>query len=184
MTRYGSHAIRCLLLLVAISQLGCQKCCQRPALDEARRADRDAASFPAPGEDYFHAMDGGLALTPEQIKGRNTWISWTGGNDRFWDLISKKSVGTLDFLKTLSSYPDKQPNGEPWLKSRRGNRWHYLGLVNEPCFEEATGPDPARFGLRLDKRRADCPPERRRQAGVDRALEDVLTPRRAADAAG
>jgi hypothetical protein len=105
MTRYGSHAIRCLLLLVAIGLLGCPQCCKQPVLDEARRADRDAASFPAAGEDYFHAMDGSLPLTPEQIKGRNTWIVWTGGNDRFWDLISRKSVGTLDFLKTLSSYP-------------------------------------------------------------------------------
>jgi hypothetical protein len=159
MTRYGSHAIRCLLLLVVIALLGCPHGCKQPVVDEARRADRDAASFPAASEDYFHAMDGGLPLTPEQIKGRNTWIIWTGGNDRFWDLISRKSVGTLDFLKTLSSYPDKQPNGEPWLKNRRANRWQYLGLVNEPCFEEATGPDPERFGLRLDKRRAYCPPD-------------------------
>src|SRR5262249_60673946 len=34
-----------------------------------------------------------------------------------------------------------------------------LGLVNEPCFEKATGPDPQRFGLWLDRRRADCPPD-------------------------
>jgi hypothetical protein len=31
--------------------------------------------------------------------------------------------------------------------------------VNEPCFEKATGPDPERYGLWLDKRRADCPPD-------------------------
>src|SRR5581483_1797349 len=95
--------------------------------------------------------DTGVALTPNEVKGRNTWIVWTGGNDWFWDQLSKNSVGGLDFLKTLSSYPG--------LKASRDNRWYYLGLVNEPCFEKATGPDPDRHGLWLDKRRADCPPD-------------------------
>ena len=43
-------------------------------LDEARLAGRDAASFPQATEDYFHDMDGGLALTPDEIRGRNMWI--------------------------------------------------------------------------------------------------------------
>ncbi len=43
-------------------------------LDEARTAGRDAASFPAATEDFFHDMDGGIALTPEEVKGRNMWI--------------------------------------------------------------------------------------------------------------
>ena len=33
----------------------------------------------------------------------------------------------------------------------------YLGLVNEPCFSEATGPDPNRYGLWLDQRDPNCP---------------------------
>jgi hypothetical protein len=121
--------------------------------DEAKLAGRAAASFPAAGEDYFREMDGGIALSPNEVTGRNTWIVWTGGNDRFWDSISKTSFGTLDFLKTLSSHPS--------LKFSRDTRWHYLGLVNEPCFDKATGPDPDRFGLWLDKRRTgpDCPPD-------------------------
>ncbi len=118
-------------------------------LDEARRAGRDAASLPAADEDYFHDMDAGVALTPEEVKGRNTWVVWTGGNDRFWDTISKSSFGALDFLKTLSSHPK--------LRFSRDNRWYYLGLVNEPCFEKASGPDPQRHGLWLDKRRTSCP---------------------------
>jgi hypothetical protein len=32
-------------------------------------------------------------------------------------------------------------------------------VVNDPCFEKATGPDPQRFGLWLDKRRPDCRPD-------------------------
>jgi hypothetical protein len=120
-------------------------------LDEARKAGRSAASFPAADEDYFHDMDGGVPLATNEAKGRNTWIVWTGGNDRFWDSISISSAGALDFLKTLSSYPK--------LKFSRDNRWNYLGLVNEPCFEKATGPDRQRFGLWLDKRSASCPPD-------------------------
>jgi hypothetical protein len=121
--------------------------------DEARLANRTAASFPAANEDYFAEMDGGGKLSPEEVKGRNTWIVWTGGNDLFWDDLSTRSFGTLDFLKTLSSHPS--------LKFSRDNRWYFLGLVNEPCFEKATGPDPDRFGLWLDKRIAspECKPD-------------------------
>ena len=38
-------------------------------------------------------------------------------------------------------------------------RWHWLGAVNEPCFNKPMGPDPQRFGLWLDVRRKDCPPD-------------------------
>src|SRR5258708_39854401 len=51
--------------------------------DEAKRAGLTPASFRAAGEDYFHDMDGGIALTPEEIQGRNTWIVWTGGEGLF-----------------------------------------------------------------------------------------------------
>src|SRR5260370_20388747 len=49
-------------------------------LDEARVAGRDAASFPPADEDYFHDMDNAIALTPEEIKGRNMWLVWSGGH--------------------------------------------------------------------------------------------------------
>jgi hypothetical protein len=148
-----------LVTLALVSVVGCSKPQPQPGhvLDEARIAGRIAESFLAADEDYFHDMDmnkdGRLRLTADEIKGRNTWIVWTGGNDRFWDLISKSSVGNLDFLKTLSSYPT--------LKFSRDNRWVYFGLVNEPCFQKATGPDPARFNLWLDKRVVGpgCPPD-------------------------
>ena len=42
-------------------------------LDEARVAGRDAASFPAADEDYFHDMDGAIALTP-----RAATCGWCG----------------------------------------------------------------------------------------------------------
>ncbi len=120
-------------------------------LDEAQLAGLKGEDFKAADEDYFHDMDNAAALSPDEIRGRNTWIVWTAGNDRLWDKMSLASVGLLDFVKTVSSHPS--------LKANRDNRWDYLGLVNEPCFEKASGPDPNRFGLWLDKRRADCPPD-------------------------
>lgn len=118
-------------------------------LDEARAAGRDASSFPAASEDFFHDMDGGLALTPEEVKGRNMWNVWTGGNDRFWDTMTASTFGGFDLLKIIAYDPDTRVD--------RDRRWSYLGLINEPCLEAPDQPDPNRFGLLLDKRRADCP---------------------------
>lgn len=146
MTRIGRYAAAIFMALCLFVLTSCGPDAPQPGhvQDEALRAGRQASSFPAADSDYFHDMDGGLRLSPAEVMGRNTWIVWTGGNDRFWDRISVNSVGTLDFLKTLSSYPG--------LKASRDNRWKYLGLINEPCFEKATGPDPKRFGLWLDRR--------------------------------
>ncbi|HXH38384.1 MAG TPA: hypothetical protein VNN08_07130 [Thermoanaerobaculia bacterium] len=133
--------------------------------DEALRAGRDAASLAGADEDYYADMDYGLTKNPEAIRasldpylpgitaaeavkrvaiGRNNWIVWTAGNDLLWDTLSVSSFGNLDLLKTISSHPG--------LKNSRDNRWHYLGLVNEPCFRKATGPRKDRFGLWLDER--------------------------------
>jgi hypothetical protein len=124
--------------------------------DEALLAGRDAASFPAADEDYFKGMDSDAKLSVDEIKGRNTWNVWTAGNDRLWDTLIYKSAGALDFLKVLSSHPELLKI-DP--RFSRDKRWEYFGLVNDPCFEKATGPDPERWGLWLDKRRADCQPD-------------------------
>jgi len=136
------------LTLCLVLFASCSKERAGHVLDEASRVSRSAESFPAADEDYFHDMDGGITLTREEIQGRNTWIVWTGGNDRFWDAISVNSFGNFDLLKIVSSHAS--------LKFSRDNRWNYLGLVNEPCFEKPTGPDPQRHGLWVDKRRPDC----------------------------
>jgi hypothetical protein len=121
----------------------------QPVRDEAQLAGRGAASFPAAAEDYFHDMDGGGTLTADEIKGRNMWLVWSGGNDRLWDELTRLTFGSFDLLKILSS--------SPGLKYSRDNRFNYLGLVNEPCFTKPTGPDPQRYGLWLDQRKPDCP---------------------------
>ena len=126
-------------------------------------------------EDYFKAMDYGITLPKNQEKllealrpyfggnlsgdearrrmarGRNNWIVWTAGNDRFWTFMTRATLGGLDFVKTVSDYPS--------LPSVRHNRWLISGLVNEPCFVEATGPREDRWGLWLPTRlhNADCP---------------------------
>jgi hypothetical protein len=117
-------------------------------LDEAKTGGRDAASFPAADEDYFHDMDGGIALTPDEVKGRNMWIVWTGGNDRFWDRMTSSTFGAFDLLKIVAYDPTKNID--------RDRRWNYLGLINEPCFDAPTKRDPKRYGLLLDVRRTDC----------------------------
>jgi len=135
-----------LLLSVAIG--ACSKQAEDgPRPDEAMQAGRDWQTFKAADEDYFADMDRGISKHPEQVaallpfvpapealdlfvKGRNNWIAWSAGNDALWDR-SKGEYG----------------------------RWKYLGLVNEPCFEAATGPDPRRYGLWLDTRivSPECP---------------------------
>ncbi len=140
--------------------------------DEAMCVGRTAESLKGADEDYFQDMDYGITkdaqavasqlepfvpgIKPEDaVKavavGRNNWIVWTAGNDRFWDDITKQSIGTLDFLKVISNHPS--------LKFSRDNRWNYLGLVNEPCFEKGAGPRKDRYGLWLDTRNAACPPD-------------------------
>lgn len=140
--------------------------------DEAKRAGLSRSDFRAAPEPYFAAMDKGLLLPPAPgadyppeirqvakatglepeavrqaaIRGQNAWIVWTGGNDRFWDFAARTAIGSFDLLKLVSS-PPKQAYG-------RWNRWRYLGLVNEPCFRQAKGPD--KHGLWLDERLEDC----------------------------
>lgn len=143
-------------------------------VDEAKQAGLTAAAFNPieridMARDYFHEMDRGVTLeTKSEVNGRNMWILWTGGNDRFWDTSAALSMGNNDLLKTVSSYdPDKDPTLDgakreqlrKVYKFRRANRWDYLGAINEPCFREATGPDPRRYGLWLDQRDATCPPD-------------------------
>src|SRR4051794_13653324 len=79
--------------------------CGRNVLDEANRAGRTVESFRAADEDYFRDMDDAVALTSEEARGRNMWLVWTGGNDRFWDRITIESFGNFDLLKIVSSHP-------------------------------------------------------------------------------
>ncbi len=141
-----------LILLTVFGCLGVVACSKQPqageVLDEAKAAGRSGASFVHATEDYFHDMDGALALTPEEIAGRNMWLVWSGGNDRLWDKMTDFTFGAFDLLKIISSHPSQAYN--------RSTRWAYFGLVNEPCFENANGPDKKHRGLWLDARGKGC----------------------------
>src|SRR5712691_6767665 len=192
MTLQKSAVLPVVLCAFSVLMLaGCSEPRPGEVQDEAMLAGRNAASLPGSDADYLIDMDGGytratdasVRLDAAEMRGRNNWIIWTAGNDRFWDYMANHTFGAFDLLKTLSSEPrigycaeqngrkivDAQytnPDrditactqaGKRWVSISRDNRWHYLGLVNEPCFDKATGPDPARFGMWLDKRRSDCP---------------------------
>jgi hypothetical protein len=150
-------------LLACLIATGCSHAPEPgTVIDEAKQAGRTAASFPHAADDYFHDMDGGVKLTREEIQGRNMWLVWTGGNDRFWDRMTQYTFGAFDLLKMISSHPS--------LGFSRDDRWTYLGLVNEPCFEKPSGPDKSRHGLWLDVRTKGCAADpfedEKRYAGV------------------
>lgn len=118
--------------------------------DEARLAGKKASDLAAATVDYCEGMDGGVRLTPDEIKGRNSWMLWTGGNERFWNLMAQEGYGTIDFLKLIDS-------------RERGSRFARLGLVNEPGYR--SNPKPDEHGVFLDQ---PIPGEAR--GGLDPAL--------------
>ena len=146
-----------ILAVAAVAFTGRAQAQSAGAPDEAQQAGRDVASFPQAKEDYFRDMDNGAPMSPEQVQGRNMWLVWTGGNDRFWDKVTRDSLATFDLLKIITSHPSQTYcDGK---HCDRDTRWKWLGAINEPCFEKAAGADPQRFGLWLDARRKDCPPD-------------------------
>ncbi|WGD54704.1 hypothetical protein QA641_12800 [Bradyrhizobium sp. CB1650] len=126
--------------------------------------DKGLLVKPADGASYPKEVMEVAALTklpPEQVRvsaslGQTAWMIWTGGNDRFWDFAASNTTGAFDLLKTVSSYKDATGKG---MAYGRRNRWSWLGLVNEPCFSEATEGDASRFGLWLDRRDPNCAPD-------------------------
>ena len=152
-------------------------------VDSLKGADEDY--FADMDYGYRRDQDPSVKLSVAEARGRNTWNVWTFGNDRFWDYMANHTFGAFDLLKILSSYAEigyctEDPSGKhdnkydgpyasmdkaacdkaskTWVSLGRDNRWKYYGLVNEPCFQKATGPDEN--GLWLDKRvpvSAECP---------------------------
>ncbi|HEY5954140.1 MAG TPA: hypothetical protein VIT18_07235 [Terrimicrobiaceae bacterium] len=123
----------------------------KPIVDEAKAAGKTPADFPKVTEDVFMPMDKGAIvgeLTPEEIRGRNTWNLWTAGNQHFWDGVARNSFGLMDLLKTLDN-----------RKYPRGERFKTLGLINQPGFKAPSKPDE--YGLWLDE------PTEPEPAGID-----------------
>jgi hypothetical protein len=140
------------LALATIFLAGCPKKEATVIQDEAKIAGKSPKDFPQITADVFKPMDGGIDLNPEEIMGRNTWNLWSGGDEHFWNNVSQDSFGLLDLLKMLDN-----------RTYNRGERFKTLGLVNEPGFRAATGPDP-QYGLWLDEQVTPEP------AGIDEKI--------------
>ena len=78
-----------------------------------------------------------LVSTPREVLGRNSWLIWCGGNERFWDWLATDHLGFIDLLKLVDS-------------SRRPTRFAEGGLINEPGMVQAAAPSADEFGLRVD----------------------------------
>src|SRR5215471_18868698 len=142
------------LTLASALILGMSGCTSRDTEappDEAKAAGKKATDFPAATYDYFRDMDWAadkkgqlrrLNLGPDEIKGRNTWIMWCGGNEAFWDWLSSHSYGFMDLLKLVVS-PDRES-----AKLKRSKRFEDTGLMNEPDFQPAVQADE--YGLFLE----------------------------------
>lgn len=105
---------------------------QAAGAQSASSVERD---FPMAAVDYFAAMDNGIGLDADEVRGRNTWLLWTAGDEAFWDLLATQSFGAFDLLKVLDS-------------RNRSTRFSYYGVMNEPGFKPASAAD--QYGLWLD----------------------------------
>jgi len=137
------------LSLCAAGQSGCGSP-DEPIYDEAQAAGKTENDFPADDFNYFADMDAAAAepsdpgdtdtrpeplhLETSEIRGRNTWILWTGGNEAFWDWLANHSYGYVDLLKLVDFNPQR-----PWARFEQG------GLIVEPNTRAPLTPD--RFGL-------------------------------------
>ncbi len=126
------------IIAVAVSMGGALTILRpEPIPEDARPRGFTVDSLAEVATDLFQAMDGGIALTENEIKGRNTWMIWTGGNADFWNWLAQYGYGTNDLLKTLDSRGRQQ-------------RFREAGLINDPDFRASSAPDS--FGLWLDRR--------------------------------
>ncbi|MBA3582635.1 MAG: hypothetical protein H0W44_09315 [Gammaproteobacteria bacterium] len=108
---------------------------QHDPIDTPMAQGKTPADFPQTASAWFDAMDGGVVLSDEERKGRNTWLLWTGGNQEFWNYMSTHSFGSVDLLKILDS-------------RKRGSRFAWYGMMNDPDMKQAIAPDE--FGLWMD----------------------------------
>jgi hypothetical protein len=73
----------------------------------------------------------------DPIRGRNTWILWSGGNEGFWNWLAQDGYGFMDFLVALDS-------------RNRSSRFKQLGVINQPGFKANFDREKRVLGLYLD----------------------------------
>ena len=130
---FRSHCTAaCILIAVAIT--ACKPTSQLSQKDDG--GGRKPSDFPELADDVFKPMDGGITLSADEIKGRNTWNLWCGGDEQFWDRVAREALGLFDLIKTIDS-------------RNRDKRFKELGLINQPGYKQASKPD--KYGLWLDE---------------------------------
>lgn len=120
------------LAAIGFATLSCKK--DTSLLDDAD--GRKPEDFPELAEDVFKAMDGGIQLTSDEIKGRNTWNLWCGGDEQLWERFAREAYGLSDLLKATDS-------------RNRESRWKDIGLMNQPGYKQASAPD--QYGVWVDE---------------------------------
>ncbi|MEA3211382.1 MAG: hypothetical protein QOE70_4439 [Chthoniobacter sp.] len=139
-------------LLLMFHLAGCkEKSIVKPIITtdtlEDKADGRPPEAFADLATDVFPGMDGGVKLTEDEVKGRNTWNLWCGGDEQFWDKMAREGFGLFDLLKTIDSRD-------------REVRLNKYGLINQPGFKKAAKPD--KYGLWID--------EGTEPAGIDPAV--------------
>jgi hypothetical protein len=114
------------------------------AADE-RASKPDSYLYYGPGGLWKHWQDLQNMNAPAQRLGRDTWIHWTWGNQKFLRRVSVLAGGlpvpiSLDFFRLLDS-------------RKRDTRFRDFGLINEPNCESTSQPDE--YGLYLDVCKGD-----------------------------
>src|SRR5436190_23233981 len=96
-----THLFSGAVLLLAAALGGCKTQPTVSLTDDG--GGRKPEDFPELALDVFPKMDGGVQLNADEIKGRNTWNLWTGGDEQFWERMSRESYGLIDLLKMIDS---------------------------------------------------------------------------------
>jgi processive rubber oxygenase RoxA-like protein len=145
--RHIVAVVSCALAICAV--IGA--CTKNEVVDEAKATGKTAADFPADVNDYFHDADmrpdgtldaagksvlKPLELTPDEIRGRNTWVLWCAGDEVFWDYLAGHSYGFMDLLKLCDFAPNDKLGGK---------RFGPAGITIEPDTKVPDKPDE--FGL-------------------------------------
>ena len=143
--------------IVTSCLIGLFGCRGRVPPDEAAasgiRVSDEAAEerFPMATRDFFAGMDGTedlqsaekytarITLTAEEVKGRNAWMMWTGGNEAFWDWLARNGYGSIDLLHVIDS-------------ADRSDRFERAGLIPEPGMRPPTKEETDKsHGVRYDR---------------------------------
>jgi hypothetical protein len=120
-------------------------CCAEEKGGDERASKPDSYLYYGPNGLWRSWHDPANPNAAAQRLGRDTWIHWTWGNQKFLRkasvLAGRLSVPvSLDFFRLLDS-------------RRRATRFRDFGLINEPNCEENAQPDE--FGLYLDRWKGD-----------------------------